>query len=205
METGARLFWRYGYAATGMKKVVTEAKAPFGSVYHFFPGGKEELAAEAVRWSGAQYAALVEASFDVVIAELAADAESRGTSDDAVRGPAVDVDATLERVFALAGEHVAASGWADACPIATVALEMSGESEPIRSACADVFAQWTQRLVVRLVDLGVPTAAAPELATTFLALLEGAFVLVRAQRTAEPLLVAGRAIAALARHAAASD
>lgn len=195
VETGARLFWRHGYTATGMKQVVAEAKAPFGSVYHFFPGGKEELGAEAVRWSGEQYAALVEASFDLVIAELSAP----GPDGIARRPEPADV---LERVFALAGEHVKASGWADACPIATVALEMSGESEPIRQACALVFADWTERLVGRLVDLGVPEASAPHLATTFLVLLEGAFVLVRAQRTVEPLLVAGQAMALLVRRTA---
>ena len=36
----AELFRRQGYAGTGLKQVVAEAQAPFGSLYHHFPGGK---------------------------------------------------------------------------------------------------------------------------------------------------------------------
>src|SRR5437588_7286858 len=64
IETSAELFRRQGYSATGVKQIVNEAKAPFGSLYHFFPGGKEELGAETVRISGALYAQLIPAVFD---------------------------------------------------------------------------------------------------------------------------------------------
>jgi len=49
VETSAELFRTQGYSATGVKQIVTAAKAPFGSLYHFFPDGKEELGAEAIR------------------------------------------------------------------------------------------------------------------------------------------------------------
>ena len=62
--TSAELFRRQGYTATGVKQIVTEAQAPFGSLYHFFPGGKEELGAEAIRVSGALYEQLIPAVFD---------------------------------------------------------------------------------------------------------------------------------------------
>ena len=45
VDASAELFRRQGYNATGVKQIVTEAQAPFGSLYHFFPGGKEQLAA----------------------------------------------------------------------------------------------------------------------------------------------------------------
>src|SRR5437016_13371310 len=64
VETSAELFRRQGYSATGVKQIVTAAQAPFGSLYHFFPGGKEQLGAEAVRVSGAIYAQLIPAVFD---------------------------------------------------------------------------------------------------------------------------------------------
>ncbi len=59
----AELFRRQGYNATGVKQIVTEAQAPFGSLYHFFPGGKEQLGAEAIRTSGAMYELLIPAVF----------------------------------------------------------------------------------------------------------------------------------------------
>jgi AcrR family transcriptional regulator len=63
LDTGAELFRRQGYAATGIKQIVTAAQAPFGSIYHHFPGGKEQLGAEAIRVSGSMYELLVPAVF----------------------------------------------------------------------------------------------------------------------------------------------
>src|SRR5579871_6352643 len=101
VETSAELFRRQGYAATGVKQIVTAAQAPFGSLYHFFPGGKEELGAEAVRVSGALYAQLVPAVFD----------------------PAPDIVTAVRTFFAAAAEQLRQTDYEDACPIATVALE----------------------------------------------------------------------------------
>lgn len=44
VNAGAKLFWRQGYVATGVKQIVTTASAPFGSMYHFFPGGRSSSA-----------------------------------------------------------------------------------------------------------------------------------------------------------------
>ncbi|MDX6318938.1 MAG: hypothetical protein QOD35_2338, partial [Nocardioidaceae bacterium] len=41
-----------GMNATGVRDVVDDSGAPRGSFQHYFPGGKEQLVAEAVRWSG---------------------------------------------------------------------------------------------------------------------------------------------------------
>ena len=46
VEAGAMLFRRQGWSGTGMKQIAAAAAAPFGSIYHFFPGGKDELSAE---------------------------------------------------------------------------------------------------------------------------------------------------------------
>ena len=169
VTTSAELFRRQGYTATGLKQIVAEASAPFGSIYHFFPGGKEQLGAETIRWSGAMYGALVPAIFD----------------------PAPDVVTAVRNFFAGAAEDLAASDYADACPIATVALEVSSSSEPLREACADVFESWLASATERLTDAGIAGPRARELAIAMVAALEGAFVLARALRSTEPLAVAG--------------
>src|ERR1700712_614003 len=59
LQASGELFRRQGYAGTGVKQILTEAAAPFGSLYHFFPGGKSALGAETVRVPGAKYGELL--------------------------------------------------------------------------------------------------------------------------------------------------
>ena len=61
LYASAELFRRQGYAGTGLKQIAAEAHAPFGSVYHFFPGGKEQLADDVLRTGGRFFLALYEA------------------------------------------------------------------------------------------------------------------------------------------------
>ena len=52
----AQLLRRGGVAAAGLREVAARARAPRGSLQHYFPGGKEQVVNEAVAWAG-QYAA----------------------------------------------------------------------------------------------------------------------------------------------------
>jgi AcrR family transcriptional regulator len=178
----AELFRRQGYTGTGMKQIAAEAEAPFGSLYHFFPGGKEQLGAEAVRVSGAIYAQLIPAVLD----------------------PAPEIVAGVRNFFAGAAAHLVETDYADACPIATVALEVSSSSEAMREACAEVFESWIVAGAERFVRAGIDPDRARQLTIAMLAALEGAFVLARASRSTEPLKVAGE-LSARAVEAALGD
>jgi len=173
VSASADLFRRQGYSATGVKQIVTAAQAPFGSLYHFFPGGKQQLGEDVIRWSGAMYGQLLPAVFD----------------------PAPEAVTAVGDFFAGAAEHLRETDYADACPIATVALEVSSTSEPLRQACADVFDGWISSGTERFVAAGLSENTARELAISMIAALEGAFVLARALRSTEPLDVAGRLVA----------
>lgn len=174
VEASAGLMRRQGYSATGVKQIAEAARAPFGSLYHFFPGGKEQLGGEAIRVSGALYELLIPAVFD----------------------QAPDPVAGVRHFFAGAAAHLVESDFADACPIATVALEVSSSSETMRLACAEVFERWISAGADRFTAAGVPPATARELALAMLSALEGAFVIARATRDTKPLLVAGEITAA---------
>ena len=63
MTAASELFRRQGYAATGLKAILAASDAPYGSLYHFFPGGKEELGVAVLHSGGAVYRELVEAFF----------------------------------------------------------------------------------------------------------------------------------------------
>jgi hypothetical protein len=104
-------------------------------------------------------------------------------------------------VFAGAAEVLRQTDYADACPIATVALEVASNNETLRQATADVFDSWIERATAFLAEAGVPVAKARALAILLIELLEGAFLLSRARRTTEPMDVAGAAAAAAVRAA----
>jgi AcrR family transcriptional regulator len=179
VEASAELMRRQGYAATGAKQIVTQAQAPFGSLYHHFPGGKEELGAEAIRVSGALYELLIPAVFD----------------------PAPDLVSAVRAFFAGAAEHLRETDYEDACPIATVALEVSSSSEAMRIACAEVFESWIAAGLPRFTAAGLPAPRARELVIAMISALEGAFVLARVFRSTEALAVAGELMAAAVRRA----
>src|ERR687885_2862973 len=137
VDSTAELFRRQGYTGTGVKQIVAEASAPFGSLYHFFPGGKEQLGEETIRTSGRMYLEL----FVTVAAG------------------APDVVAGVEEFFGGAAETLRETGYEDACPIATVALEVASTNEPLRRATADVFESWTAAGTEKFQRFGLSEAA----------------------------------------------
>ena len=179
LDVTADMFRHYGYTGTGLKQIVTNANAPFGSVYHFFPGGKEELGVAVIRRSGRMYYELFETILD----------------------GAPDPVAGIADFFAGAAEVLRQTDFADACPIATVALEVANRNEPLRQATAEVFESWVVGAAARLTAAGIPADRARTVATLVISTLEGAFVLSRASRTTEAVDVAGEAAAAAVRAA----
>jgi AcrR family transcriptional regulator len=179
LESTAELFRRQGYSGTGMKQIAAEATAPFGSVYHFFPGGKEELGAEVIRTSGRMYMQL----FVLVATEHP------------------DLLEAVAAFFDGAGETLRETDYADACPIATVALEVASTNETLRQATADVFEEWMAGATEYFVLAGISRPRARELAFAMLSLMEGAFIFCRAMRDTEPMRIAGEAAVALVRSA----
>ena len=62
----ADMMRRRGLNATSVRELAKHAQAPLGSTYHYFPGGKYQLAAEAVQWADDLTArALIKEVFDV--------------------------------------------------------------------------------------------------------------------------------------------
>ncbi|GGT49241.1 MULTISPECIES: TetR/AcrR family transcriptional regulator [Actinomadura] len=178
LEASAQLFREQGYAGTGLKQITAAGEAPWGSLYHFFPGGKEQLGAEAVRHSGDRYLRL----FDLVFAQ----------ADQ-------DLGRSVLDMFRLSAEALERSEWGDGCPIATVALEVASTSEPLRHACAEVFASWELSLARRLAGAGIAEGRAKDVATYVLSAFEGALVLSRTAHDVRPLEVTAAMVAGTVR------
>ena len=177
----AELLRRQGYAGTGLKQIVSEAQAPFGSLYHFFPGGKEQLADEVLRTGGRFFLALYEA----------------------IAAAAPDLTCAVRDFFAGAAQTLENTDYADACPIATVAGEVASTNDVLRRATADVFESWLAAMTEDAIEAGIDAARARALAQAVLSLLEGAFLLSRATRSTEPMRSCSEAAVALVRAAIA--
>ena len=111
VEASAALLQRQGLTGTGIKQILAEAGAPYSSLYHHFPGGKDELAAAAIRVSGSTVP---------------------GAGRGGVGPGADDLISGVAAVFDGAAQTLESTDFAVACPIATVALEVAGTNEGLR-------------------------------------------------------------------------
>lgn len=172
LAAAERLFRTQGYSGTGLKALTAKAEAPWGSLYHFFPGGKEELGVEALRYGGAIYASGIRATFEHF-------------------GDPVEASA---RLFLGEAHILSSSDYRDGCPIASTTLDIASTNEPLRLACAEVFASWQDAIAAGLRAGGAPEDIAADLAGFILSTLEGAIVLARAAKDPAPLLQSARFI-----------
>ncbi|MFE0174752.1 TetR/AcrR family transcriptional regulator [Streptomyces sp. NPDC059002] len=171
----ARLIQRQGYVGTGIKQIAKDAEATLGSVYHFFPGGKEAVAVAAITYSAEEFA-------EVLREGLAGDG---------------DPGAAIEECAAQLAVALRESGWTDGCPVTAAALETLGTDSEIQRVCADALRGWERIVEERLLASGFGPADAREVATTVISALEGAEVTAQVARSEEPLRSAGRQLARL--------
>lgn len=165
LETAAELFHTQGYHATGLNQLVSASGAPKGSLYFHFPGGKEQLAAEALELSAARMC------------------EALQTVLAAADGPGAAVEAAVD----LLAQLLVATDFRGGCPLATVAMDAAAGSEPIRQACVDGYGSWTTAIEETLTRSGAAPETAQRLATVALAGIEGALLLARTRRDVTPL------------------
>ena len=163
IQSAALLFRERGVEGTAFADVLDHSGAPRGSVYHHFPGGKQELAEDATRWAG-----------EFMAAGLATALEQ------------TDPLAALDTFVQLWAGILAQSGYEAGCPIVAAALEGS-RAPAARAEAATAFSNWEQLLAGALAKSGVDPSRTRSLATLIIAAIEGAVVLSRAERTTEPL------------------
>ena len=165
----AELLRQRGYTGTGFREVIEITGAPRGSIYHHFPGGKAQLAGEAVDYVGALARRAIEEPF--------ADADPIARA------------ARLRRALA---RRLRALGLPRRLPD-----RRRGGGEPRRGPRAARRRSPRLRRLARGVrrlpaSRRRATARADRLATLVVSAVEGAIVLSRAERDSAPLLdVAG--------------
>jgi TetR/AcrR family transcriptional regulator, lmrAB and yxaGH operons repressor len=177
VRAAAALFRRNGFAATGINEIAEVSGAPKGSLYHYFPNGKDQIAEAAVRFAGAGVVATLE--------------KLEREHDTAA--------AMIRAYCKLLAGWMAKSSFRDGCPIATTLLESAPQSPNMAAAGREAFAGWCAVITRALVRDGFGKAEARRLATLTVSSIEGALILARVERGAAPIDDVARSLAGVLR------
>lgn len=154
-----------GYNATGLNEIVVSSRSPKGSIYFHFPGGKEDLAAEAIVISGREMGAMLKALL-----------ESSKT-----------LTSGIGAIFKVLERKLIETDFKQGCPVATTASETASQFHSVHDACKIVFGEWNEELEAYFIRAGWERKKASELSTSILCLLEGAILLSRTNRDTGPM------------------
>jgi AcrR family transcriptional regulator len=160
IRAAADLMQRRGYVGTGVAEILAHAAAPRGSLYHHFPGGKREIAIEAVRYAGR--------IFERDLEKIATESTSLGEY--------------LAALCTLSKRDLLATDFDASCPIAATALDVPHDEHDILQACAAAFETWSRAISIGLHNAGVDLAVSDRLGPFFVNTLLGAVMSARASR-----------------------
>lgn len=163
LDGAGRLLAEKGYAGMELRDVAERGKAPRGSIYHHFPGGKAQLAAEAAELDGVRVRHAIERS----IAERGLK-QTLGTFGEMFRRRASE---RPERI---------------GCPVAAAALARP-EDPALAAAATAAFQSWERVVATALEDEGVEPRSAATFAALVISTIEGALVRTRAAGDHAPL------------------
>ncbi|MBD3276370.1 MAG: TetR family transcriptional regulator [Candidatus Marinimicrobia bacterium] len=175
IETTCALLESQGYHATGLNQILKESGAPKGSLYYYFPEGKEELAEEAIR----RTAERVERNIRAQLAGY----------EDYVEA----ITSFIRTIASYVTEYEFKAGG----PLTTLALESANTSERLTKACDRAYSSWCRAFSDILEQNGYPPARAASLAHLIISVIEGATVLSRTERSTQPIEDAAEEIARL--------
>ncbi|WP_182346811.1 TetR/AcrR family transcriptional regulator [Tomitella gaofuii] len=153
-----------GPGGASLRAIVRDADAPWGSLRHYFPGGKDQLLTEALQWSGEYASARVQAYLDSV---------AHPTPGGLLEALADGWIADLQR-----------RGFSRGCPIAAATMDAGGGPD-VASATGAALERWEGVIVAALGEMDAPDPQ--RAANVLLSLLEGAVLLCRAKQSVQPL------------------
>ena len=173
IEASIDLMRGSGLSGAGINEIVRASGAPKGSVYHFFPAGKQQIATEALDI----YAERVQ---EFILAAL----DSRAAPGDKIRA--------LFEAFARRAEQ---GQFARSCAVGTVSLDLDDDLAGLREVLARALEGWISLLAQ---NLDGDARQARSLAGLVITAIEGAYVRSRAEASSRAFREAGTWLAKLA-------
>lgn len=165
ITVATRLFQQRGYHAIGLAEILALSETPKGSLYHHFPGGKQELGEACIhRNAEASLAAL-----------------------DKVSATGLDIIGFLRNLSDVTAAWLQRTDWLDGSLLAAIGQEQGGANSPLGEAVRIAYQRIEMRLARWLMAEGVAVARARDMAATIIASQEGALVLARSRHDATPV------------------
>ena len=158
LEAAAQLFEKQGYNATGLNEIICESGAPKGSLYYYFPEGKEQIGAETALWSAAQ-----------MVERIRYGLSQADNPGEAVRALGFGIADAIEQ-----------AGFAAGGPLMMLAAESAVSSERLNTTCRDAYGLMQAVFSEKF-------AGNNDLAQFVLSSLEGAILLSRVNHSGDPL------------------
>ncbi|SFF40868.1 transcriptional regulator, TetR family [Paenibacillus algorifonticola] len=183
IDTAMKLFCMQGYHATGLNQIIKESSCPKGSLYYYFPEGKEELAVECISTIKEYVLEKWRMKFEQASNPVAA--IQAHISDMIQDGKQSQFKGFMPFSFWMAAET---------CLI----------SERLRSACQIVFIEWQQYIAQQLVNNGANDSSADETSNVILSLMEGALILAITHGDEKPLVNISRLVPSIVHGGSAS-
>ncbi|EJR44434.1 hypothetical protein IIM_05176 [Bacillus cereus VD107] len=174
LNAASKLFRRQGYHATSLSQITKESNAPRGSIYYYFPEGKEQLAKEAIKRTGKKVKSYLEES-------LALEEDAALAIHNHIKR--VVSKFTLEKVYNDTNISLAA-----------MSSEVWSSNETLRQACEEVYEEWEQVYTDKLVRSGYKPEEAKRLGVAIQAWAEGAYVLSLSKKDPLPMLTVSEQI-----------
>jgi TetR/AcrR family transcriptional repressor of lmrAB and yxaGH operons len=177
IEAAIDLMRGYGLSGVGINDVIRESGAPRGSLYHFFPDGKIQIASEALAVQGGRISSFIEKALSSKKA-----------------GPQ-----KLLALFEAFARRVEESEFQKSCAVGAVTLDLAADAEPLRLVLAGIFEAW-RGVIARHFQMSGPREA-ESFAGLVLTAIEGAHIRARAERSGAPFREAGHWLSRLVKQA----
>lgn len=174
IDAALSLMRRSGYSGVGINEVVAESGAPKGSMYHYFPGGKRDIAVAALAENARRTTEFLEMHL------------ARGrTPGEKVR-----------RLFKAFEERLESFDYSRSCAAGCVSLDLDPELGPVREAVEANFSAYIE-VIERHFPCG-DRRRTRSFAGFVLTAIEGAYVRGRAEHSALAFREAGQWLERLA-------
>ena len=174
LDVSIGLMRRSGLAGAGINEIAKASSVPKGSVYHYFPQGKQQVVTEALE----------------IYVQRVQEYMTRALSSETTP------KARVRALFNAVAKRLEDSYFHQSCAAGAVCLDLDEELEEVRKIVDAAFETWID-LLASQIGISQPQRAR-SFAGLMLTTLQGTWIRGRAQKSGQPFIEAGEWLAEIA-------